>query len=62
MICHVYVKEFYREGEDGFYWKQLCIVTNNDSLELLQRLLIQAECSEKLGNLKIEKQGATESK
>lgn len=41
--CRVYVKEYVRNvndrGDDGFFWKSLCIVYDNEAFGLIERLL-----------------------
>ena len=45
--CRIYVKEYVSNvndhGHEGFFWKSLCIVYDNDALGLIERLLQRSD-------------------
>jgi len=50
--CRIYVKEYVRNvndhGHEGFFWKSLCIVYDNEAFGLIERLLTANEIEYKV--------------
>jgi len=36
---HIYIKMYHQGTKDDFHWKHLCVVMDNESLGLLERML-----------------------